>query len=226
MKIHVYIIILLISSIFYNCKNRADSPETGKEHLKIVPQQTVDVSSIAMELLKFADTDLVEGSDINQVLDVKKIDTNGIINTIDSDEGFVLYKGMKKRNGPNEFPIFEIKQTTYVILPVKGTGFGGPIWAKVMVDRITLEIKKIAFEHEMESDGYGAAMTQSSFEDKFAGIPIDLEKNTFILQKNIEERMGDGIVVDGISGATITSEAVVEMLNNGLRQYRKYLKPL
>ncbi|MFT5735994.1 MAG: Na+-transporting NADH:ubiquinone oxidoreductase subunit C [Maribacter sp.] len=74
-----------------------------------------------------------------------------------------------------------------------------------MVDTKSLEIKKIEFDPKAESDGYGGAMTQSSFEDKRIGTKINLEKNIFALQKNMEKRIDDGTIFDGISGTIMTS---------------------
>jgi len=108
---------------------------------------------------------------------------------------------------------------------MQGIGFGGPIWAKVLVDRNTLEIKNIAFDHFGETDGYGVAMTQTSFSDEFIGAIIDLDKNTFIFQKNLDDKKNTAISVDGISGATITSEAAIEMVNEGLKKFKGYLRP-
>lgn len=122
------------------------------------------------------------------------------------------------------WPIFEIVATQDITLFVQGIGFGGPIWATVLVHKETLRIKKIEFEHKAESDGYGAAMTQSLFDDKFVGTNIDLEKNSFTLQKYIEKRRDDGTIIDGISGATMTSQSAVEMMNYGLQKYRGYFR--
>jgi Na+-transporting NADH:ubiquinone oxidoreductase subunit C len=141
-------------------------------------------------------------------------------------EGVKLYQRMMLPNKTYTFPIFEIKNTDTTILPVRGMGFGGPIWAIVSVDINTREIRRIEFEHKAESDGYGAAMTQSSFEDKFVGTVIDFEKSTFTLQRNIEKRVDAGTIIDGISGATMTSKAVVEMVNLGLNKYKVYFKSL
>jgi len=50
---------------------------------------------------------------------------------------------MMKRQNTTSWPIFEIRNTDTAILPVGGIGFWGAIWAKVLMDRRTLEIKKL-----------------------------------------------------------------------------------
>tara|TARA_R110001592_G_scaffold304426_2_gene576896 strand:- start:381 stop:1052 length:672 start_codon:yes stop_codon:yes gene_type:complete len=219
------IIILLAGLLFWNCKQKPDT-EKSKEVEILKEQKTLVVVPPSMiELGSFADISLSNKSDINQYIDFKQIDANQSVTAIDMNEAVSLYKKMMKREKATFSPIFEIKNTNRVILPIQGVGFGGPIWAKVLVDRNTLEIKKIAFEHFAETDGYGAAMTQLPFLNEFIGTKINLDKNTFTLQKNMENRIDNGVLVDGISGATMTSEAAIEMVNEGLKKYKGYLRP-
>lgn len=219
------IIFLLVGLLFWNCKQK---PGTEKsEEVEILKEQKaiVLVPPSMIELCSFADISLSNKSDINQYLDFKQIDANQSVSAIDMNSVIALYKKMMKREKATSLPIFEIKNTDNVILLIQGVGFGGPIWAKVLVNRNSLEIKNIAFEHFAETDGYGAAMTQSPFVNEFIGTKINLDKNTFALQKNMEKRIDDGVMVDGISGATMTSEAAIEMVNEGLKKYKGYLRP-
>lgn len=61
---------------------------------------------------------------------------------------------MMSREDANALPILEIKNTDNAIPLVQGNGFGGVIWAKVLVDTKSMEIKKIEFDHTAESDGW------------------------------------------------------------------------
>ncbi len=207
----------------FGCKQGQETKEVTTEQSvpKIITE--VPVSTILKELVKFADLEILDSIAVNQFFLFKEIDANGVVRKVNKNESIIRYKKMMGREDANAFPIFEIKNTDNAILFVQGIGFGGPIWAKVLVDTKSLEIKKIEFDHKAESDGYGAAMTQSSFEEKFIGTKIDLKKNTFVLQRNMEKRIDDGTIVDGISGATMTSQSIVKMLNYGLQKYRGYL---
>ena len=219
------IIFLLVVLLFWNCKQKSNTEEPKEVDVLKEENAIVLVPKVMIELGKFADVVLTDKSDINQFIGFKQIDTHQSVTTIDMNDAISLYKRMMKREKVTSFPIFELKNTDEVILPIQGVGFGGPIWAKVLVDKNTLEIKKIAFEHFAETDGYGAAISQSPFANEFIGTKINLDKNTFTLQKNIENRIDDGVVVDGISGATMTSEAAIEMVNEGLKKYKGYLMP-
>lgn len=219
------IIFLLVVLLFWNCKQKPGTEKPKEVETVKEEKAIVHVPAAMIELGKFADIVISDESDINQFIDFKHIDTNQSVTAIDMNEAVSFYKKMMKREKANSLPIFEIKNTDDVILLIQGVGFGGPIWAKVLVDKNTLEIKKIAFEHFAETDGYGAAMTQSPFADEFIGTKINLDKNTFTLQKNMESRIDDGVIIDGISGATMTSEAAIEMVNEGLKKYKGYLRP-
>ena len=183
------------------------------------------VSPIIKEMAEFANIRFFDSITANQIFSCKEIDNDGFIKTIDKEKAIYLYNVLLKHERAISWPIFEIKEADTAILVVEGIGFGGAIWAKVLVDRNSLEIKKIEFGHKAESDGYGKSMTQSSFENKFIGTIIDVDKNTFTLQKNLEKRIDDGKVIDGITGATMTSKAVIDMLNLGFKKYRAYLIP-
>ena len=83
---------------------------------------------------------------------------------------------------------------------------------------------KLQFEHMAESEGYGAAITQSSFENQFVGIVLDPDLKDFGLKQNGVVLIEGVNMIDGISGATITSKAGIKMINQGLLKYRNYLK--
>ncbi len=212
-------IVLLLGS----CKEKVEIQNPKREQPE--PKITIEkpVSPLIKELGKFANPTFSDSTIVNEFFLFKEINENGAVETVDVNRASVLYRKMMNREVATSWPVFEIKDTDTTILFVQSIGFGGAIWAKVLIDRKTLEIKNIEFEHKAESEGYGAAMTQSIFEDKFVGTKIDLEKNTFTLQKDIEKRMDDGTIIDEIVGATMTSQSIVEMVNYGLRKYRGYL---
>ncbi|WP_281541223.1 FMN-binding protein [Maribacter aestuarii] len=218
------LLVLLIVPLIWNCK---ENKETAQPQIDEVTQQPVAVTkvpAVIRELAKFAEPTFSDSTNIDSLMIFKELDATGTVNPIDMTRAIGLYKAMMRPGQVTVMPIFEIKNTDTSILPVQGKGFGGAIWANVLVDRKSLEIKKVAFEHKAESEGYGAAMTQSSFENQFIDTKINFEQKIFNLQKAIEKRADDGIIVEGISGATMTSKGAVEMMNEGLRKYRNYLE--
>ncbi len=206
-----------------NCKQRTENTEPKLDESVVEVETAAPLSPVMRELLGFASITFNDTTDIDGIFLFHEMDGEGATREIDKDRAINLYKGLMKRSPASAFPIFEIKGTEMAILPVQGKGYGGPIWAKILVDRTTLEINKIAFEHKAESDGYGAAISGTTFENQFEGKKIDLEKSALGLADKIERSSDEGNVIEGISGATMTSDAAVDMVNNGIKRYRKYL---
>ncbi len=203
------------------------APEASNSKIDLAEPE-LKIENLASPILKELERFAAHSSDtttLKNSFSFIEIDKNGELETVDANRAIDLYEKMMRREEAISWPIFEIKDTDTVLLLVQGIGFGGPIWAKVLVGKASLEIIKIEFDHTAESDGYGAAIIQSSFEERFVGTKINLEKNTFTLQENMEKRMDDGVIVDGISGATMTSKAALEMVNEGLKKYGGYLNP-
>jgi Na+-transporting NADH:ubiquinone oxidoreductase subunit C len=209
---------LILIFLICNCK---ENPDNTKPKVEEPIQKTAAIAklpNIIMELAEFADPNFTESTNINDLLLFKAIEENGTVESITMESALDLYKAMRKPVPVTVMPIFEIKNTETSILPIQGRGFGGALWAKVLVNRNTLEIIKVAFEHKAESDEYAAALTQDSFQNQFVGAKISFEEKTFTLQKADD----GGRIIDGISGATVTSQGAVDMMNEGLQKYRNY----
>ena len=216
---------LFLVPLMWNCKQ---NPDTEKPKVEESKQETVVVTklpTIIKELAKFAEPTFSDSTDIGELMTFKELDASGTVTSITMEKAVDLYKAMTKTGQASTMPIFEIQNTDNSILSVQGKGFGGVIWATVLVDRKTLEIKKVAFEHKAESNDYGAAMTQTSFENQFIGTKINLEQNTFSLKKAAEKAVDGGQIIDGISGSTVTSKGAVDMMNEGIKSYLNYLRP-
>ena len=219
------IIMLLLGFLLLNCKDQTPAIKQIDNTSVTQEKEITPVPSEINDLGEFISIAFSDSLTVDDVFNFKKIDLNNVVTSIDMTQSVLIYKKMTKREKASSFPIFEVKNTNNVILPVQGLGFGGPIWAIVLLDTNTLKIKNIAFDHFAESDGYGAAMTHSTFEDEFIGTVINLEDDTFMMQKNLDSRIDDGVIIDGISGATMTSSAAIQMVNEGLKRYKGYLRP-
>ena len=220
----IKMLLMMVVVLGWNCKENPKQTEPIIEPEQEI-QTTTEVPASIKEIAAFAMSTFTDTTNIQDLIIFKELNTtSGIISTTDLERASDLYKKLANRGQATSLPIFEVKETDLVVLPVQGVGFGGAIWAKVLLDKKTLEIKNIAFEHKAESEGYGAAVSEKTFEDQFLGVKINLEEDTFTLQKAIEKANDDGHFIDGISGATMTSKGAVSMMNEGLRKYGGYLK--
>ncbi len=129
------------------------------------------------------------------------------------DKNYPLFIG--KKNG----------ETMYVI-PVVGNGLWGPIWGNVSLGEDLKTIKGASFGHKGETPGLGAEITQGFFIDRWIGEEISVagEAVKFEVVKNGSG--SDQTKVDGITGGTITSVGVQEMVNRCMKPYVEYFKTL
>jgi len=176
------------------------------------------------ELGLLADSTFTDSSDLNSILAFKAIDKQGVITTIEMDRAIQLYIENKIQTDAELHSIFEIKQSSHVILLLSGDGLWDKISASLLIDKKSLKIVNIAFEHVGETPGLGGQINESAFESQFIGTTINLESNSFSLYQEAVKIINGKHKIDGITGATITSKGVIEMLNEGLAKYKVYLQ--
>ena len=82
----------------------------------------------SIELGKLADSTFTDSTDLKSVLNFKTIDLKGEVTSVDMETAVRLYTSNTKSENLNLYPIFEIKNTSKVIVPVFGMG----LWDKNM----------------------------------------------------------------------------------------------
>ena len=84
------------------------------------------------------------------------------------------------------------------------------------------------FDHQGETPGLGAEITKPQFTDQFDGKQM-FKDGTFLPVSVVKKGQAPSDTrdyVDGISGGTITSKGVSDMLDDCLRPYKAYLESL
>lgn len=179
----------------------------------------------------------IYGETIKEVL---LVDSKGIlVPGIDPDptngEGFALDVQKQYRDekagvitaDAMQYPLYVAERDgkPLYILPMVGTGLWGPIWGYVAVAEDGRTVLGSTFDHKGETPGLGAEIATPIFTKQFPGKQIADEQGTFTSIKvykggsNSDSPHG----VDGISGGTITSDGVDEMLRRTLAIYHEYL---
>lgn len=103
---------------------------------------------------------------------------------------------------------------------VEGSGFADKIRLVVTVDAQFEDMGGFGVLSSNETPGFGDKMkTDSYYRDQFVDAPTE----EFILTKTGDDKKIDSEIV-AITGATVTSEAVVDILNNFLGQVETQLK--
>jgi electron transport complex protein RnfG len=101
----------------------------------------------------------------------------------------------------------------------KGPGYQGTIEVMIGVDPELEKTKGIEILDSVETPGLGAKITERSFRDKFKDLLI-IPLIELIKGKSPEKPNQ----VQAITGATISSQAVVDILNKTIKEVRGILK--
>jgi Na+-transporting NADH:ubiquinone oxidoreductase subunit C len=128
------------------------------------------------------------------------------------------------------FPVFiytKGKEKAY-ILPVYGNGLWDAVWGFVALDGDMNTIKGVSFGHKGETPGLGARITDKPVRDRFIGKEIfdtdgTLAGVTFQKGEKIDYT-GQSHKVDGLAGASMTTNGVNNMLTSYFKSYEPYFK--
>ena len=184
--------------------------------------------------LAFVYTSLKERQDANVALDIKKqvLASLDIRDFADDADAEAKYAAIVQKTDTVDA---ETKSVIYYcqldgqqkyILYVKGMGLWGPIWGYIALNADKKTVYGAYFNHDSETAGLGAEIKDSkAWQDLFKGktavengnVVLTVKKSTDIKP---EERNS---AVDGVTGATLTSNGVDLMLKDGLLKYADFL---
>jgi len=154
------------------------------------------------------------------------VDMNG--NEVEGDAFLVDLKTEKaKPLSERKLPVFECQTDEGIkyILPLRGAGLWGPIWGYLALNEDMNTIYGANFAHQGETPGLGAEISTPIFEEPFKGKTIFDEsgKLVSIIVAKSNEKAPEQHKVDGISGGTITSKGLQQMLADDLNNYQNFL---
>lgn len=136
-----------------------------------------------------------------------------------------LAKPVQEMNLP-AFIFTDDDSTHKYIIPVRGRGLWGPIWGYVSFHDDFNTIYGAVFAHEKETPGLGAEINQRFFQIQYINKKIMDDNGNFVSVKVVKggANPDDPHAVDAISGGTITSVGVQEMMKECLSNYEFYIK--
>ncbi|MCB2208118.1 MAG: NADH:ubiquinone reductase (Na(+)-transporting) subunit C [Bacteroidetes bacterium] len=141
-----------------------------------------------------------------------------------------LYKKSKSENF--ELPLYVVEKEgvkTYVI-PMRGSGLWGPVYGNMALAEDMNTIVGVTFDHDGETPGLGAEITTPMFTEQFIGKKIFDDQGNFTSIKVIKggaktlPQSEQIHAVDAISGGTITSNGVGDMIQNVVESYEPYIQ--
>ena len=124
-------------------------------------------------------------------------------------------------------PVYEAdmgnSELKYVI-PLRGSGLWGPIWGYIALNNDLNTIYGATFDHQGETPGLGAEIATSAFQEVFKEKEIFNNEGEFV--SLIVAKAGENAPaihkVDAVSGGTITSKGLQDMLYNDLSGYVEF----
>ncbi|MCY1719607.1 NADH:ubiquinone reductase (Na(+)-transporting) subunit C [Prolixibacteraceae bacterium Z1-6] len=146
-------------------------------------------------------------------------------------EGDAFTTDLKKERAKDAadmlLPVFEVKTDDGLkyVLPLYGAGLWGPVWGYVSLSDDMNTIYGANFDHEGETPGLGAEISTTAFEAPFKGKKIFDEsgKLVSILVAKVGQVAPEEHKVDAISGGTITSKGLEQMLQDDFTAYEEFL---
>lgn len=113
---------------------------------------------------------------------------------------------------------------TKYVLPVKGRGLWGGLWGYISVDDDRQHVFGTYFDHESETAGLGARIKERWFQEQFNGKPIFTDNPQQVALTVVKKGQSKAETeIDGVTGATLTSNGVADMVTNGLQAYISFL---
>ncbi len=162
------------------------------------------------------------------VLDSKGKPVTGNISAFDIDLKKELDKARTGKADEQLFPLFVYNKEgkTLYVIPVRGKGLWGPVWGYIAMEGDMNTIHGVSFGHKGETPGLGAEIETEAFQQQFVGKKILDENGNFV---SIKVKKGGAAPddlhgVDAVSGGTVTSDGVDEMLHRTLGFYVAFFK--
>ena len=159
------------------------------------------------------------------------IDTNGLI--IDNISINDLDEIENKQTGEikyfydnNEYlPFYIESKNNVMIIPISGKGLWSSLYGYFAIDSNNYStVRGITFYAHGETPGLGAEISKKWFQNNFIDKEIFTLDNILNSITVIKGKAKDSnkYEVDGISGATITSNGVTELLKRDLQRFEPY----
>lgn len=209
----------VLAGVFEGLKGQINEQEALDKKKQIL-SAVIDINGMKGKELDAKYTASIEAISVNS--------KGEILPDINAEDVNVMKMFKQKDVSLKVFPVFIYKngdQKSY-ILPMYGNGLWDAVWAFVALDGDLNTIKGVSFGHKGETPGLGARITDKSIRDRFIGKQIFNADGTFggvTFQKGEKIDYTDqSHKVDGLAGASMTTNGVNNMLNAYFQSYEPY----
>ncbi|HLV53932.1 MAG TPA: NADH:ubiquinone reductase (Na(+)-transporting) subunit C [Cryomorphaceae bacterium] len=138
------------------------------------------------------------------------------------------FRSTEMKPEDRSYPLYlaEIDGERISVIPLAGKGLWGPIWGYIALREDDNTIYGASFDHAGETPGLGAEISEQNFGDQFKGKTLYDESGNLVsitLEKTGASPDAPH-AVDGITGGTITSKGVEEMIRRTMGVYSAYFE--
>lgn len=145
----------------------------------------------------------------------------------DADGFAVEDKNISDENLP--LYVCEVNGETKYVIPLTGKGLWDAIWGYVALNADKNTVYGVYFSHKSETAGLGALITEyEKFQKQFEGkLVFDGDKENVVLSVLKKGTKNDAVPAesrcDAVTGATLTSNGVNDMIHDCLSRYITFL---
>lgn len=142
---------------------------------------------------------------------------------------FLTSYGKAIKEGELHVFVAETEDGTKYVLPVTGRGLWGGLWGYVALNADMQTVYGAYFYHESETAGLGARIGDADFQELFRDKQLFTEGNaeeiglTVVKAGSVKNPVYE---VDGVTGATLTTNGVAAMMKEGLGRYMSFIKQM
>lgn len=121
--------------------------------------------------------------------------------------------------------ICKVNGSRKYVIPVYGMGLWGPISGYIALNEDKATVYGAYFNHESETAGLGAEIKDNvAWQEKFQGKKVFTSGDDKTIVLGVEKNVTDPATqVDAVTGATLTSNGVRDMLHEALGKYLTFL---
>ena len=214
----VVIVAFLLAFVFQGLKPQQDANVALDKKKQIL--NALNIRDLSNEVADKTYKEVVEADEI--------IDTQGhVLNAGKPGGEQAGFKLESKDYKAGRLSLYVCKvngQRKYVI-PVYGMGLWGPISGYIALNEDKATVYGVYFNHESETAGLGAEIKDNAaWQAKFQGKKLFAGGNDKAIALGVEKKVDDPATqVDAVTGATLTSNGVRDMLHEGLSKYLVFL---
>ena len=224
---YIFILTITIVSSFFLSLASEGFKEMKRKNVEIDKKKNI-LSAIGVAIDSFSVDDIDEYFQSN--IDSLIINTDGLV--VDKISIEDLNEVENKSTGEvryfyenKEFlPLYVETNENVIIMPISGKGLWSSLFGYFALDAHNYStVKGITFYAHAETPGLGAEISKKWFQDNFVNKEIyenDNLKSIAVAKGKADEN--SKYEVDGISGATITSNGVTTLLSRDLKRYEPY----